>query len=195
MIVDGARNCVYDIFAIEESYFKIIFPEDGQDIEFIGDFIERSDEEERLEILSRLWKRPIRKNMANGIHGILFYELTEKKVYYPDKRDCNAINPNGSTLRRHDFQWGDVEEQRHEAGGACSCNGHGSDLPRIGSASLVKSVILDPVQCVDDHVEDLKFRIDVYRHAPYHFFLSALAAAKFPYDTEISPRRRCRGLG
>lgn len=34
-----------------------------------------------------------------GIHGLLFYELSEKKPYYPTRRDEEAINPNGSRLR------------------------------------------------------------------------------------------------
>ncbi|MEZ5823210.1 MAG: hypothetical protein R3C97_00210 [Geminicoccaceae bacterium] len=105
MIVDGARNCVYDIFAIEDEYFKLIFPEDGQDIEFVEDFIGRCGALEHKQILSKLWKRPIIKSKANGIHGILYYELHEKKKFYPDKKDCNAINPNGTPLRNHNFQW------------------------------------------------------------------------------------------
>jgi hypothetical protein len=39
MVVDGAENCVYDIFATPDDDFALIFPE-GTDIAFIED-IER----------------------------------------------------------------------------------------------------------------------------------------------------------
>jgi hypothetical protein len=39
------------------------------------------------------------KRDAMGIHGILFYELGHKKVYYPTRRDEEAVNPGGSPLR------------------------------------------------------------------------------------------------
>jgi len=37
-VIDGAINCHYPIYSIEEEYFNLIFP-NGQDIEFIEDFI------------------------------------------------------------------------------------------------------------------------------------------------------------
>ncbi|MEG7978457.1 MAG: hypothetical protein NY202_00600 [Mollicutes bacterium UO1] len=36
-VIDGADNCHYPIYSIEEEYFNLIFP-NGQDIEFIEDF-------------------------------------------------------------------------------------------------------------------------------------------------------------
>lgn len=46
-----------------------------------------------------IWARRLAKAQAMGIHGLLFYELSEKKPYYPTRRDEEAINPNGSRLR------------------------------------------------------------------------------------------------
>jgi hypothetical protein len=43
--------------------------------------------------------RRIAKKEAMGIHGLLFYELEDKKVYYPTRRDEEAINPDGTRLR------------------------------------------------------------------------------------------------
>jgi len=34
-----------------------------------------------------------------GIHGILFYELPDKKVFYATRRDEEAVNPGGFRLR------------------------------------------------------------------------------------------------
>jgi hypothetical protein len=39
-VIDGADNCHYAIYSIEEEYFNLIFPND-QDIEFVDDFLVR----------------------------------------------------------------------------------------------------------------------------------------------------------
>jgi hypothetical protein len=39
-VIDGADNCHYPIYSIDEEYFDQIFP-NGQDIEFIDDFCQR----------------------------------------------------------------------------------------------------------------------------------------------------------
>lgn len=97
-VIDGANNCVYDVFAATDEEFALIFP-DGQDIAFIDEVRERSSKEALSEALSRIWERRLRKCDAMGIHGILFYELEGKKKYYPTRRDEEAVNPNGSRLR------------------------------------------------------------------------------------------------
>ena len=97
-IIDGAQNCVYDIFAATEEEFAQVFP-DGTDIAFIGEVYEKGDSQLLDAAFNNIWKRPVRKSQVQGIHGILFYELDEKKVYYPTRRDEEAINPDGSNLR------------------------------------------------------------------------------------------------
>jgi hypothetical protein len=94
-VIDGAANCVYDVFQATESEFSLIF-QDGQDIAFI-DEIETSAE--MNSVFAKIWKRRIPKAKAIGIHGIIFYELEDKKKYYPTRNDEEAINPNGSLLR------------------------------------------------------------------------------------------------
>lgn len=97
-IIDGASNCVYDIFAATEEEFILVFP-NGTDIAFIDEVYAREDSEILDQAFSGIWLRRIQKSQANGIHGTLFYELEEKKIYYPNRCDCDAINPNGSPLR------------------------------------------------------------------------------------------------
>ena len=97
-VVDGARNCVYDIFQATDEEFATIFPE-GQDVAFIDEVSARTDADALTSILTQLWSRRIPKRDALGIHGMLFYELDHKKVYYPTRKDEEAINPNGSKLR------------------------------------------------------------------------------------------------
>ncbi|WP_186005719.1 hypothetical protein [Xanthomonas cannabis] len=86
-VVDGADNCTYDIFMANVDDFHEIFPDSGQDVEFISDFVSRVGEKRATNILNRVWKNPVDKKLAQGIHGTLFFELDKKKVYYPTKRE------------------------------------------------------------------------------------------------------------
>lgn len=97
-VIDGAENCVYDIFSLSEKDFSSIFPK-GKNIAFIDEVINKDNEDAIAKLFDRLWSRPIKKSKVRGIHGTLFYGLNEKKKYYPDRRDENAVNPNGTPLR------------------------------------------------------------------------------------------------
>lgn len=91
LVIDGARNCAYDIFAATPEEFKIIFPGDGQDIEFMEDIVQREDEDTLKAVFFTLWKRRVDKKKVDGIHGTLFYELGYKKQFYPTKKDQEMI--------------------------------------------------------------------------------------------------------
>lgn len=97
-IIDGADNAVYDIFAATEEEYMAIFPE-NEDVAFIEEVMARQCGNELNEIFNQIWKRRIPKREAMGIHGILFYDLENKKQYYPTRKDEEARNPNGSALR------------------------------------------------------------------------------------------------
>lgn len=97
-IIDSAINCAYDIFAATDEEFKKIFP-DNTDIAFIDEVYARENEIEIDIVFNNIWRRPIKKSQAHGIHGILFYELDKKKAFYPNRRDEDAINPDGTPLR------------------------------------------------------------------------------------------------
>lgn len=97
-VIDGAENCVYDIFAATEEEFSIVFTS-GQDIAFIDEVGLRADPALLETALSMIWARRLRKCDVHGIHGILFYEHERKKAYYPTRRDEEASNPDGSRLR------------------------------------------------------------------------------------------------
>ena len=97
-VIDGALNSVYDIFSATEYEFSLIFPA-GQDISFIDEVMSRGSVEELDAAFNNIWKRRVVKKDVVGIHGILFYENEHKKIYYPTRRDEEAINPNGSLLR------------------------------------------------------------------------------------------------
>jgi hypothetical protein len=97
-IIDGAENCVYDIFGATEEEFNLIFP-NKTDIAFIDEVYANGSIDALDAAFTEIWKRPVMKPDAQGIHGTLFYELEGKKVYYPSRRDREATNPDGSLLR------------------------------------------------------------------------------------------------
>ena len=97
-VIDGAVNCVYDIFAATNEEFAIIFPP-GQDIAFIDEVLSRRGRRDLQRAFKRIWTRRVPKARAMGIHGVLFHELESKKPYYPTRRDEEAVNPDGTRLR------------------------------------------------------------------------------------------------
>jgi len=97
-VIDGAENCVYEIFAATDEEFSVIFPA-GQDIAFIDEDCLRAEQASLEKALTMIWTRRLRKSEAHGIHGTLFYEHERKKAYYPTRRDEEAGNPDGSRLR------------------------------------------------------------------------------------------------
>jgi hypothetical protein len=46
-IIDGAANCTYHIYAFTDEQFALLFPEEGQDVEFIEDVAERLSPEQQ----------------------------------------------------------------------------------------------------------------------------------------------------
>jgi hypothetical protein len=97
-VIDAAENSVYDIFAATDEEFAIIFPA-SQDVAFIDEVMARGSEKNLSEVFTRIWGRRVPKHEAMGIHGLLFYELENKKQYYPTRKDEEAINPDGTRLR------------------------------------------------------------------------------------------------
>ena len=89
MIIDGALNCAYDCFSVEDEFFRLIFPLPGQDIEFIEDLLDRQTEEGLADYFTKLWLNRIERKQIRGIDGILFFELLHKKEFYPNKKDSD----------------------------------------------------------------------------------------------------------
>ena len=97
-VFDGADNAAYNIFAATDDEFALIFP-NGTDVAFIDEVYQNQPSQMLDEAFTAIWKRRVPKREAMGIHGILFYECEHKKVYYPTRRDEEAVNPDGARLR------------------------------------------------------------------------------------------------
>lgn len=100
LVIDGADNCAYDCFRTTDEFFKVLFPAEGQDIDFIEDFIQRCGDRSYDDEFNQLWNSPIRKKDVSGIDGILFYELLHKKEFYPNKMDSDLDERGRSRPRR-----------------------------------------------------------------------------------------------
>jgi hypothetical protein len=92
-VIDGAVNTAYSICLVDDADFALIFPEVGQDVEFVEDLVERVGKVMAGKIVRRSTTRRIHKQRAMGIDGTLFFELLEKKPYYPTKRDSDIADP------------------------------------------------------------------------------------------------------
>ena len=98
-VIDGALNCVYDIFAATDEEFALIF-RPGEDVAFIDEVLARTNATELDSAFQNIWRRRIPKINVTGIHGVLFFENEHKKAYYPTRRDEEAVNPDGTLLRK-----------------------------------------------------------------------------------------------
>ena len=78
-IIDGANNATFSVFQATDEEFKAIFP-NGRDMELTHDLIERLGETEAGRVLTSLWKRPILKRDAMGVHGTLFYDNERRRI-------------------------------------------------------------------------------------------------------------------
>ncbi|PSJ38855.1 hypothetical protein [Allosphingosinicella deserti] len=100
-IIDGALNATFSVFQATEEEFAAIFP-NGQDIEVIEDFVDRLGDQRAGAILSQLWERPILKRDAQGIHGTLFYDWSERRDHLPSTKrevDCDERSINEAQRR------------------------------------------------------------------------------------------------
>jgi hypothetical protein len=59
-IIDGADNCVYDIFSATDNEFLVVFSK-GTDIAFIDEVYTRENPQELDDIFNNIWRRPVEK--------------------------------------------------------------------------------------------------------------------------------------
>src|SRR4051794_4066893 len=92
-VIDAALNCSYSICAVEDDDFDLIFPTPGQDVEFVEDVAARLGERRTGQLVLRSTTRRVEKATLSGLHGTLFFGLTNKRNYYPNKRETDLDAP------------------------------------------------------------------------------------------------------
>ena len=95
LIIDGAENCEYQIFAMTDDEFNVVFPGARQNVEFIEDLVDRIGDDGVTALLAPVWKRGVEKPDVKGIHGTMFYQLYWKKKFYPTKNDGEMVSALG----------------------------------------------------------------------------------------------------
>ncbi len=96
-VIDGADNCTFSLFQLTDEEFALVFPGDGQDIQFAEELTSAAKR-----ALLAAWERPIRKSDAVGLHGTLFYGFADRRGSFPAtrrERDWDARALNGAQRR------------------------------------------------------------------------------------------------
>lgn len=93
-IIDGARNSVLEIYAIDDEIFDKIFG-NGKDIVFLSDLKEYLDYD-KPEIQAfwlKVYFKRVDKKTVNGIHGTLHLDGSNcEKRYFPARKEKLVIN-------------------------------------------------------------------------------------------------------
>lgn len=55
LVIDGADNCAYDLFRMPAALFAAVFPGEGQDMEFIEDYLLRHPGGIHDDLFARMW--------------------------------------------------------------------------------------------------------------------------------------------
>ena len=91
MVIDGAQNCTYDIFGIDEATFDIVFPA-SSDVAFLDEIIARVKELEldETDFFNNLYSNKLNKKNIKGLHGVLHSTGSPcKKEYFPTRRELD----------------------------------------------------------------------------------------------------------
>lgn len=103
-IIDGGLNATFSVFQATDDEFVSIFP-NGQDMEFVEDFLARLGEGAAEVVLSAIWERPILKRDAKGIDGTLFYGGGERREHVPPtKREVDWSEQSINEAQRRLFR-------------------------------------------------------------------------------------------
>lgn len=94
MLIDGASNCTFDVYRISEEHFKYLFPNEGQELEYIDALIEQHGEDPVDEAIKGIFEYCyMNKSWIEGIHGTLIYEYPQRRVHFPSLRWHKADTP------------------------------------------------------------------------------------------------------
>ncbi len=91
-IVDSAVNAAFSIYTIPDDIFHQLFSEEGQNVEFIEDVVQRLGENHAGKLMKYTWNSRVEKSLVQGIHGTLFFGMKNKKCFYPNKRESDLEN-------------------------------------------------------------------------------------------------------
>ena len=84
-VIDASDDCPYNIYAVTEDVFGSIF-DDGTSVQFLESLTEQIGEEKTKAIVDLIEAGKIARDEVRGIHGLLFFGLIERSIYFPTRR-------------------------------------------------------------------------------------------------------------
>ncbi len=86
-VIDRADNCAYDVFAVSDEQFNVLFP-NGSNVSFAEEVIPNYRNNFDVNGIGEIWVNPLRKEDVVGIHGTLFFEMIDLKApFYPTRHE------------------------------------------------------------------------------------------------------------
>jgi hypothetical protein len=101
-VIDSAQNCSFSIYSVAEEDFRLIFPQVGQDVEFIEDLVKRVGSRRAGEIIKRATTTRLDKADIDGLHGTLFFGMASRRAWYPNKRESDLDKPDLANLLQNE---------------------------------------------------------------------------------------------
>jgi hypothetical protein len=98
-VIDGARNCVYDVFATSDDDHSLLFP-DGTDIAFAEDFESHVDIDQGGARTRASLAEPRSEGPSDGNSWRSVLPIDGEARVLPSRKDEEAANPDGTRLRR-----------------------------------------------------------------------------------------------
>lgn len=93
-VIDGAENCTFPVYEVDDRDFALVFPAPGQNIEFAQDLAKRlGGEEQSGALVMKITARHADKTRIAGIHGTLFVDTPSRRKYFPNKRESDVYLP------------------------------------------------------------------------------------------------------
>jgi len=97
-VIDSAENCSYSIYAVSDRDFAVLFPNPGQDIEFVDDLTVRLGVRAAGDLVINATSKYVDKKNVVGIHGTIFIGLCDRRRYYPNKQEHDLDIPDLSRI-------------------------------------------------------------------------------------------------
>ena len=77
------------VYPISEKVFRRIFLKPDQNVEFIETLVKRYGGKGAGQLVKSTDRKPISKCQIVGIHGTLFFRLSRKIPFYPNRRESD----------------------------------------------------------------------------------------------------------
>jgi hypothetical protein len=94
-VVDGAINSTFEIYAVTDDVFDLMFPA-GQNVSFVAEVEQRrkASNIDETEFWQAVYQNKLPKTEVCGIHGTLHLTGSNvEKEYFPTRREEEVINP------------------------------------------------------------------------------------------------------